>query len=181
MSKDVLVQALIDCDKAPYTSENEDELRSLSEATLEATLDAFGSADEEEEDQTPNPDDASVTEAEDADPEPMTEEEWFAHAPESLRGLAESSNDIANIVNEHRQREQAERKDLITRVSEATDAYSAEALKGKTTEDLRSLAKALNVNKPAPDFSLQSETFDREPSENDVPEVRSMSERFAAN
>lgn len=76
-------------------------------------------------------------------PSPMTEEQWMAAAPETLRGM----------ISAHKAQEAAHRASLVSTLSGAVNgAYTEDQLKAKPTDDLIALARALKVDQPTPTY-----------------------------
>lgn len=138
-----LVEGLIACDHSPFTEEDSEKLAGFSEEHLAAMAESF--AEVEEPKPTPEPKPEPVVESDDADPKEKTDEEWLAEAPESLRRL----------VSRSQAEEETRRSTLIGAIGKATKEWSENELDLKATEDLESIARALKLDQPAPDFSAR--------------------------
>lgn len=118
-------------------------LEAMTDAGL-AALEAKFKAQEEE----PKPEDEKSDEvvAQTAKPAEMTEEQWLAQAPQSLRAMHAK----------FKAAEVAQHTALVTSLKAAQSAYTEDELKSMSVDALSKLASALKVDEPTRDYSARN-------------------------
>ena len=94
-------------------------------------------------------------------PATMTEEEWLASAPPSIKTLVEK----------HKKDEADRKDDLVEILKTAQDAYNEEELKTLELSALEKLAKIAKVDSPAIDFSAARSLTSRKTKEEQEKDV----------
>lgn len=150
------IKALIDCPKTPFAAGFEAALEALSDEQLTA-LEAHYAEPE------PEP---KVEEPKVEEPKPLTEEQFLAAAPESIRQL----------VSRQRAADTTKKDSLLAALKGKQDAYSETELSSMSIESLEKLARVAKVTEV--DFSGRAAP--RQLESDAVPAPPSLIERLGA-
>jgi hypothetical protein len=115
------VKAIIASGKTCFTEDDAPVLEQLSEDRIKSLEDRITE---------PEPEPAPVAEPEPVSATPMTEEEWMAAAPASIK----------QILDDHQAQQASERKDLLTQLEAAKSPFTKDELESKPNSELRKLA-----------------------------------------
>lgn len=127
-----------------FAEDDRKALEAMSDAGLNALEAKFKAQEEEPKPEDDKPGDVVASPV--AKPAEMTEEEWLAQAPQSLRAMHAK----------FKAQESAQHTALVTTLKGAQEGYTEDELKAMSVDQLSKLAAALKVDEPTRDYSARN-------------------------